>query len=603
MYVKSLYPDIPAYPGVNFHDFIFERPAAKAQKDYTVFIDGLTGEKRTFRAIQERVADAATALGAEDGLGLRSGDAMVGILSENSMEFPILLFALLKLAVPLALLPAYATPPEISALAKLVRVTHLFASEKLFPTARLVAKECGLSDDKLFVLQGRVDNATSLPDLIGQVRVKNTPRVPTSPVKDDTLAYLAFSSGTSGLPKGVMISHRNLYYSGMQPIIIMAETMKVVTPPPLPTPEGVPVTITATPYYHAMGLHNGLLRIIANPATAIIIPKWDVNLVFDLLQKYVPPPSLESDADDNGLLNEIRRYTVTGLSLVPSMVLQLLSSPRLERESANLKTLMGLGTGAAHMPPELRDKIMSFVPNSKAFYEGYGMSECTLAAIVVPFPMLFNGRFAKHRKGCTGILLPGMEARILREDGSDAGLREPGELYVRGGNVGLGYWENEVATRETFTAGGWLRTGDRFAVDEDGGFYYVDRGKDILKVSGSQVSPTEIEDVLLQHPEQLIADCAVAGVRTAHARLADERVPRAWVVLSAAGRSRGHATVLAALDAWARGRLSKHKWLRGGYQVVDEIPRNPTGKVLRRILQDRYAENSEDASTGVRSKL
>ncbi|KAA1469624.1 acetyl-CoA synthetase-like protein [Dentipellis sp. KUC8613] len=567
MYAKSLYPDIPAYPGVNFHDFIFERPAARAQKDHTVFIDGLTGKKRTFRAIQERVADAATALGADDGLRVRSGEAMVGILSENSMEFPILAFALLKLAVPFALLPAYATPPEISALAKLVRVTHLFASEKLFAYARIVAKERGLADDKLFVLQGRVDNAISLPDLIDQVRAKKPPRIPTCPVKDDTLAYLAFSSGTSGLPKGVMISHRNLYYSGMQPIVIAAETLKIVTPPPLPTPEGVPVTITATPFYHAMGLHNSIFRIIANPATAIIIPRWDVNLVFDLLQK----------------------YTVTGLSMVPSMVLQLLSSPRLERESANLKAVIGFGTGAAHMPPELRDKIMNFVPNSRAFYEGYGMSECTLAAILVPFPMLFGGRFAKHRTGRTGILLPGMEARILRDDGSDAGVGEPGELYLRGGNVGLGYWENETATHETFTAGGWLRTGDRFA--------------DILKVSGSQVSPTEIEDVLLQHPERLIADCAVAGVRTAHARLADERVPRAWVVLSAAGRTRGHATVLAALDAWARGRLSKHKWLRGGYQVVDEIPRNPTGKVLRRILQERYVQSLEGADAGARAKL
>jgi len=130
----------------------------------------------------------------------------------------------------------------------------------------------------------------------------------------------------------------------------------------------------------------------------------------------------------------------------------------------------------------------------------------------------------------------------------------------------------------------------------------VDRTKDVLKVSGKQVSPTEIENTIREHPSQFVIDVAVAGVKGE--RLMDELVPRAWVVLSDAGKERGEEAVLAAIDKWVRSRLSKHKWLRGGFQVVEEIPKLPTGKILRRKLQDEYARSErERAETKTLSKL
>jgi len=214
------------------------------------------------------------------------------------------------------------------------------------------------------------------------------------------------------------------------------------------------------------------------------------------------------------------------------------------------------------------------------------MSEVTIAAATTPYPGILNGR-AKSNPASVGILLPGMEARILREDGSEASVNEPGELFLKGGNVALGYRKNRQANEETFIDG-WLRTGDRFRIDEDGNFFYNDRTKDILKVSGMQVSPVEIEGVLLLQPDKLIVDVTVAGVNGG--RMPDGKVPRAWIVLSEAGKKQGTVEVVKRLDTWCRKNLSKYKWLRGGIEVVTEIPKSPTGKVLRRVLQERYEE-------------
>lgn len=213
----------------------------------------------------------------------------------------------------------------------------------------------------------------------------------------------------------------------------------------------------------------------------------------------------------------------------------------------------------------------------------------TLAAVGMPFKGTIDGRAPSWVPGMTGILLPGMEARIVRDDGTDAGPNEAGEIYVRGGNVALGYWNNEPATRDAFLPGGWLRTGDRFRTDAEGRFLYVpnvlfdyserllgpssyvDRMKDTLQVSGVQVSPSEIEIVLLEHPAHLISDVSVAGVPGV--RMSDEKVPRAWIVLSDAGMKHGAENVVRELDAWVKKRLSKPKWVRGGFSVVEEASR------------------------------
>ncbi|KAH9975617.1 amp dependent CoA ligase [Russula compacta] len=595
-HLNSLYRSLPlSTPTTNYYDWLLRRPALTKWPNFILHIDAVTGAQRHARDVLERFEHAATALATsprDGGLGLAAGQQeVVGILSENCLEYPILALALLKMAVPMAFLPSQSTFPETVALFKVATVTSLFVSERLYPHASAAAKEVGLPEEKIFILQGDVTGKASLPRLIDRVKARGLPAIPTQTVRDDTLAYLMFSSGTTGLPKAVMISHRNMIFSTSQVAYIQEENTKVYAP----DPAKIPVHLAVLPWYHTMGAHAFIFRSFVSPQTLVVLPTWSVELI----------------------VKAFSRYPITHFMMVPSMTYQVLHNPQLV--GLDLSSLAYATAGAAHLPPKLRVAFERRATNLPFFFEGYGLSECTYSALMLPFPGTHGGRVNPVR-GMAGILAPSLEARILREDGSDAGYSEIGELILRGPTIALGYWNNENATKETFRDG-WLYTGDRFYVDTEGRFFYVDRAKvgnkpsrgqftcldrhylqDTFKVSGKQVSPTEIENTIREHPSKLIIDVAVAGVKGE--RLSNELVPRAWVVLSDTGKEQGVEAVLTAIDEWARLRLSKHKWLRGGVQVVDEIPRLPTGKILRRKLQDEYAiSEHERTQTKLQTKL
>jgi acyl-CoA synthetase (AMP-forming)/AMP-acid ligase II len=460
------------------------------------------------------------------------------------------------MTVPFAMFSSYSTPFEFQHTFNLAGPTRLFVTPTLLP----LALASGLSRDRIYILEGNVEGYTSYLDLVVRALDNRLPRLPIQQAQTDTLAYLTFSSGTTGLPKAVMISHGNLIDSWYQISIMSEEALKVQAPPVWNGPEGRNVAFNVLPVHHAYGLHITTFRPFFSPTTLVLLPKWNANVFFD----------------------SITKYRITSMSLVPSLVHQIVHHPRFS--TADFSTVQTITCGAAYLPVSLAEQLCSRFPGVERVGGGYGMSECTLTVSLKPVPGTLEGR-AKNVPGSVGILLPGIEARVVREDGRLAALNEPGELHVRSGSVALGYWKNQKATDESFKDG-WLCTGDRMRIDADGVVYFEDRAKDTLKVSGMQVSPTEIEETLLQHPERLIIDASVAGV--SGGRTADERVPRAWVVLSPNGKALGATEVVARLDAWVRETLSRYKWLRGGLSIVDQIPKSPTGKVLRRVLVDTY---------------
>ncbi|KAF9451831.1 acetyl-CoA synthetase-like protein [Macrolepiota fuliginosa MF-IS2] len=565
MHLQSPYPDPPTLPELNSHHIILKRPDQAEWPDYTLHIDAITGERRKYKEFVKRVDDLATALGAplsQGGLGLKAEDGeIIGIVSENCMDYVTLVHSCLMIATPFALISSYSTPFELKHALTLSKATRLFVDANLLTTLLPVAKEAGIPSDKIYLLRGEASGFKSVQDFVNDTNKKNIPFVGIRPVKNDTLAYLVFSSGTSGLPKAVMISHGNINFSIAQSMVMAQATLEVYTPPPPPTPEGIPCTLAFLPLHHTYGLHTYTFRAFLAPSTFVILGKWDIKTTLAVIPK----------------------YKITAIALIPSAIHQLVNYPDIHE--ANLSTIQTLGSGAAYLPPELATKLSALVPKQSTLTEGYGMSEATIAAITQPFPGSLGGKM-KRINGSTGVLLPGMEARLLRDDGSAAGVNEPAELWLKSPNVALGYWNNEKADRETFV-NGWLRTGDKFRVDEEGYFFFADRAKDTLKVSGIQVSPVEIEDVLLANPRKLITDATVAGV-SGHGRTSDEKVPHAWVVLSQRGKKLGAQAVIKELENWHKKNLSKYKWLRGGIEIIDEIPKSPTGKTLRRVLQDQY---------------
>ncbi|KAH9991264.1 hypothetical protein BJV77DRAFT_1068401 [Russula vinacea] len=549
-HIKPLFRSLPSsIPTINYYDWLLGRPELKSWSDFTLHIDAVTGEQRQARAVLERFEHTATALPRPQEMVVlvcpfRGPPALLNHDGHLVKEYPVLVFALLKLAVPIAFLPSQSTLQETVELLKLSGVTCLFASGQLYPHAAAAAKAIGLPEEGIFILQGDVTGKVSLPSLIENVKARGLSKTATRTVQDDTLAYIMFSSGTTGLPKAIMISHRNMIFSTSQLEGINEEIAKVYPPE-----DGkIPVHLAVLPWYHAMGAHAFMFRLFIAPSTHFqVIIRSSHNITRRLMRSTFEVPDY---ALHYGTLHD-----------VPNT-----SQPELLK--IDLSSLAFAVTGAAHLPPELRVAFERRAKNLPFFTEGW--------------------------------ILLAIEARILREDGSDADYNEIGELILRGPTIALGYLNNEKATKETFKDG-WLYTGDRFYVDRQERFFYVDRRKDTFKVSGKQVSPNEIENAIREHPARLVIDVAVAGVKGE--RLSSELVPRAWVVLSESGKEQGVEAVLAALDGWARLRLSKHKWLRGGLQVVDEIPRLPTGKILRRKLQDEYARGGERTPMKLLTKL
>ncbi|CCM01886.1 uncharacterized protein FIBRA_03957 [Fibroporia radiculosa] len=570
MVIKSPFRPVPVLPNINVHDFIFNNPKWDPNASFPIFVDGLTGQEVSRKDFLERVRDGATALSAptiDGGVGIGQYEQeIVGILGHNAVDYITLLHSLLVIATPFALLSAFATSYELAQALRTSKVTRLFVQPSFLPTALQAAREVGLPEDRIIVFAERFGGRQSFHDLIDNVRARRIPRVPVKPVSKDTLAYLVFSSGTSGLPKAVMISHGNVCFSLAQNAVALQEINQ-------PAPAGPVKVLAFLPMYHSYGLHMFGIRGFWSPLTFILIPKWDL----DVLCKVVP------------------QYHIHVLIMVPSTIHQLVHDKRFRADI--FASVVSIASGAAQLPPALPQRLKDVLGGNLEISEGFGMSEVTIGAMRGTSPEMFGGKIPPI-VGALGVLLPGMEGRIVREDGSDAEFHEPGELWLRGENVALGYWGNEEATRKTFGPDGWLKTGDQLKIDELGRFYFVDRAKDTLKISGMQVSPSEIENVLIAHPNKLITDICVGGVPGS--RAADEKIPRAWIVLSEEGRKRGLAQVIRELDAWSRKNLSKYKWLRGGIEAINEIPKSPTGKVLRRVLQDRYEEQTRQAA---RAKL
>ncbi|KAJ7182347.1 hypothetical protein C8R43DRAFT_869121 [Mycena crocata] len=578
MYIKSPFPPLPPLPEVNVHHVMFGRPEQASSilwPDYTIHIDDRTGRRRTYKELQRDIALTATALGAkvfDGGLGLDGeGDEIIGVLGNNSMEYIDLVFALLTITTPFALISTYSTRFELVHALKLTKATRLFVDANLLNKvlAALEDLDVRIPLDKIYVLAGDlIVGRQSLRQLIDAVQRKQTPLEPVRPARRETLAYLLMSSGTTGLPKAVMITHSNLVCSFFQGVAVAQASAPFSVCSTDAMKNKHPITMGVLPMFHTYGLHSYILRSTIVPSTCVILDKWNTA-------RY---------------LKAVAEYHATSLTLTPSAVHQMVNHPDIKK--TDLGSVVTFNSGAAYTPPELAAQMVSFLPRKAQFWAGYGMSECTISVLARPFEGMLN--MGPPPRDTTGILIPGMEARIVRDDGSGVDCGEAGELLLRGPNVMQGYWNNPQGTADAFAYGpGWLRTGDRFRVDEQGYFFFVERAKDTLKVSGEQVSPTEIEDVLFAHPERLISDVSVAGV--SGGRTNDEKVPRAWVVLSGAGQKRGAAAVIKALQKWHQESLSKFKWLRGGIEIVSEIPKTPTGKIKRRVLQDDYERRVKES--------
>jgi acyl-CoA synthetase (AMP-forming)/AMP-acid ligase II len=517
MIFTSPYPDVEI-PALTLPDFVLEHAAERGDKP--VLVDGPSGRSLSHAQAAQAIRRAAGAL-AQRGLG--RGD-VVALLAANAPEYAIAFHAAAALGAACTTVNPVYTVDEIAYQLEHAGARALLSAPEISDRAGAAADRAGVSERYVLGNDAR-DGAVPFAALL-----EGDPSVaPTDAAEPDDLVALPYSSGTTGLPKGVMLSHRNLVAN-----ILQSSAQQPVTEKD---------TIMAVlPFFHIYGLNVVMNAVLRHGATAITMPRFDLE----------------------GFLSLIERHRATKIHVVPPIVLALAKSPLVERY--DLSSLELINSGAAPLSAELAEAAAARV--GCPVVQGYGMTESSPVTHVTPVDA------ERHRPGSIGPPVPNTECKIVDlQSGAELPAGADGEVCVRGPQVMRGYLDDPEATARTIDADGWLHTGDVGRADEDGYVVLVDRLKELIKYKGYQVAPAELEALLIEHPA--VNEAAVIG-------RADEEageVPTAFVALAAEATPEE-------LMAFVAERVAPYKKLRG-LEIVDEIPKSASGKILRRVLAER----------------
>ncbi|KAI7826693.1 hypothetical protein BX661DRAFT_183278 [Kickxella alabastrina] len=353
-------------------------------------------------------------------------------------------------------------------------------------------------------------------------------------------AYLCYSSGTTGRPKGVLLTHRNMVANAMQINGIKQFDSGAHTRETF---------LGLAPFCHAYGLSYVLHSSVAQGGTIVIMAAYT-------FEKF---------------LSAIQHFKITYGYLVPPIVCALSKNPHVDE--FDLTSMHTVLSGGAALSPTLIETTEARLPGVR-IVQGYGMSEMSPATTMLS---------TSHcNPASIGILLAGCQAKVIDDTGTLLGCKTPGELCFRGPNIMLGYLNNPKATEDIFDSDGFLHTGDIGYFDQNGFFYITDRKKELIKYKGFQVAPSELEGILAEHPD--VEDAVVMAVYD------DEQateIPKAYIVLrnKAGGKEDQDRRARLIVD-WLHERVARYKWLRGGFAVISHIPRSPAGKIVRSSLRN-----------------
>ncbi|RIA84359.1 hypothetical protein C1645_879964 [Glomus cerebriforme] len=529
---RSKIPDIEI-PPIGIFQYVFSNPN-NISENKAIFIDYKTDKRLTFAGLKSDSKKFAAGL--QDKLNFKRGDVL-SILSPNQIDYATVIFGTLVAggivspSNPMSTVKDYTIQLKDSG-ASVIIVHPLFLS-----VAINAAKEANIPESKIFLFgDEKINKILPYNSLFGEreaIPIEYTPEE----VKTTT-AYLCYSSGTTGIPKGVESTHHNMVANVMQILSIEKDAHPEI------------VYVGVLPFYHIYGLSVLMHFIIVLGASCVVIPKFDFETFCRIIQD----------------------YKVGIAHIVPPIILALVKHPKVkEYDFSSLKLVI---SGAAALSKELSESFYNV--HKIKIKQGYGLTETSPVN-----HLCFTENIVP---GSCGILLPNIECKLIDENGQEVGYNTPGELCIRGPNVMKGYLNNKEATDAVFDEDGYFHTGDIALVDENEYFYIVDRVKELIKYKGFQVAPAELEAILISHPS--ISDAAVIGIYS------EEDVteyPVAYVVTKQ--QSQHTIEFSGEIRKFVDSQVAPHKKLRGGVIFVDQIPKSASGKILRRKLREIHSTN------------
>ncbi|KAK2130593.1 hypothetical protein NOF04DRAFT_1342636 [Fusarium oxysporum II5] len=508
------------------------------------FTDAITKKHLTYQTLKDYATTLSSILVSR--YGLKEKDTTI-VNGKNSIWYPVATLAAIRVgAVACGVSPDY-TVDELSYSLKTSKAKVIFATVENLDRAQAAAAKVGIPRGNVLLLEGSSKGVTSIQELLensaGLAPVPSF-QVPESKTNRDICGFLCFSSGTTGLPKAVMISHAN--------IIAQCIQIKDIT---LSSHDRV---LAALPFYHITGIIHQLHLPIHLNANVYVLSKFTLD----------------------SLLQTVSENKIKELLIVPPILIRLVREPEIVAKY-DLSHVERFSSGAAPLSREILDLLEKAFPGT-GFKQGYGMTE-SCSAIVSHPPSKYAYKYADR----VGMLVGSTEVRIVDlETGKDCDVGKSGEIWARGPQMAMGYLDNPKATLETFDKDGFLHTGDIGHFDDEGLLSITDRLKEMIKVKGIGVAPAELESILLGHPH--VNDVAVCGIP-------DERAgerPKAFVVLKSEEASR---PIEAAREIFEHVKKEKarYKWLQE-IEIVSMIPKSPAGKILRRKLREMATSDNKN---------
>ncbi|KIW32894.1 uncharacterized protein PV07_04407 [Cladophialophora immunda] len=520
-----------------------DRLTTRTTSGYT---DVDTQNRVTYLQLKGYATHLSTALTTE--YGIRAGDS-VAIFSPNSIWYPVAIFGALRLGARVSgVSPSYGKD-ELSYALQKISAKVLWTIPELESVAVAAVRESGTRDCKILLLEDQRDEMATRRSLRGLAKLGKSRgkegqvvafSIPAGQTNRDICAFLNFSSGTTGLPKAVIISHHN----------VIAQCLQVAQI----TPADHRRVLGALPVFHIQGLVHILHVPIVLNAEVYLMRKFSLDVMLGVVSKY-----------------EIRE-----LCLVPPIIVLLAKSPVVIKY--DLSCVRRFFSGAAPLSDGILEVLHRRFPQT-GFKQGYGLTESCSAITLHP-----PGKLGYENAGFAGTLVANTEIMIRSvDDGRELGVDETGEILARGPQITAGYLDDPRATASTFDTDNWLHTGDVGRMNRDGFLVVSDRIKDLIKVKGIGVAPAELEDLLLTHPN--VESCAVLGTPDP---FAGER-PVAFVALRSLGPSEADKKATGVeLLRLVQQKRARHKWL-AEIRFVPSIPKSPTGKILKRALREERA--------------